>query len=264
MYKEGGINMSLFNKVFASIGIGSATVDTKLEKDVFVPGEEIKGVVQVKGGKLEQQIDEIYLHLHTNYIRESDDKKHIVKGDIDKFRLIEAFTIGVNETREIPFVIRVPIDTPISIGRTKVWVETGLDIKNAVDPSDKDYINVLPNQLMKSVLDSIADLGFRMREADCEEIPYRKRRRLPFAQEFEFVATSGPFRGKLDELEVIFFPQSEEQMDISLQIDRRAKGLGGFLAEALEMDETNIQLTVQLSDLSTFKSKLQSIISQYS
>jgi sporulation-control protein len=264
MYKEGGINMSLFNKVFASIGIGSATVDTKLEKDVFVPGEEIKGVVQVKGGKLEQQIDEIYLHLHTNYIRESDDKKHIVKGDIDKFRLIEAFTIGVNETREIPFVIRVPFDTPISIGRTKVWVETGLDIKNAVDPSDKDYINVLPNQLMKSVLDSIDELGFRMREADCEEIPYRKRRRLPFAQEFEFVATSGPFRGKLDELEVIFFPQSEEQMDISLQIDRRAKGLGGFLAEALEMDETNIQLTVQLSDLSTFKSKLQSIISQYS
>lgn len=256
--------MSLFNKVFASIGIGSATVDTKLEKDVFVPGEEIKGVVQVKGGKLEQQIDEIYLHLHTNYIRESDDKKHIVKGDIDKFRLIEAFTIGVNETREIPFVIRVPFDTPISIGRTKVWVETGLDIKNAVDPSDKDYISVLPNHLMKSVLETIAELGFRMREADCEELSYRKRRRLPFAQEFEFVAISGPFRGKLDELEVIFFPQSEEHMDIALQIDRRAKGLGGFLAEALEMDETNIQLSVHLSDLPTFKSKLQSIISQYS
>ena len=256
--------MSLFNKVFASIGIGSATVDTKLEKDVFVPGEEIKGVVQVKGGKLEQQIDEIYLHLHTNYIRESDDKKHIVKGDVEKFRLIEAFTIGVNETREIPFVIRVPFDTPISIGRTKVWVETGLDIKNAVDPSDKDFISVLPNQLMKSVLETIAELGFRMREADCEELPYRKRRRLPFAQEFEFVAVSGPFRGKLDELEVIFFPQSEEQMDIALQIDRRAKGLGGFLAEALEMDETNIQLSVHLNDLPIFKSKLQSIISQYS
>ncbi|AYA76709.1 sporulation protein SpoOM [Bacillus sp. Y1] len=256
--------MSLFNKVFASIGIGSATVDTKLEKDVFVPGEEIRGIVQIKGGKLEQLIDDIYLNLHTTYLRESDDKKHIVKGDIERFRLIQSVTIGANETKEIPFVIRVPFDTPISIGRTKVWVETGLDIKNAVDPSDKDYINVVPNRLMKGVLDTVADLGFRLREADCEELPYRKRRRLPFAQEFEFVAVSGSFRGKLDELELIFFPQSDEQMDLALQIDRRARGLGGFLAEALEMDETNIHLSIHSSDLPSLKSKLESIISQYS
>lgn len=256
--------MSLFNKVFASIGIGSATVDTKLEKDVFVPGEEIKGIVQIKGGKLEQLIDDIYLNLHTNYLRESDDKKHIVKGDIERFRLTQSVTIGANETKDIPFVIRVPFDTPISIGRTKVWVETGLDIKNAVDPSDKDYINVVPNRLMKGVLDTVGELGFRLREADCEELPYRKRRRLPFAQEFEFVAVSGSFRGKLNELEMIFFPHSDEQMDLALQIDRKARGLGGFLAEALEMDETNIHLSIHSSDLPILKSKLESIISQYS
>lgn len=256
--------MSLFNKVFASIGIGSATVDTKLEKDVFVPGEEIRGIVQIKGGKIEQLIDDIYLNLHTNYLKESDDKKHIVKGDIERFRLIQAVTIGANETKEIPFVIRVPFDTPISIGRTKVWVETGLDIKNAVDPTDKDFIKVVPNQLMKGVLDTVAELGFRLREADCEELPYRKRRRLPFAQEFEFVAVSGSFRGKLDELEVIFFPQSEEQMDLALQIDRKARGLGGFLAEALEMDETNISVSIHSRDLPTLKSKLESLIRQYS
>ncbi|MEK3990850.1 sporulation protein [Robertmurraya sp. FSL R5-0851] len=256
--------MSLFNKVFASIGIGSATVDTKLEKDVFVPGEEIRGIVQIKGGKIEQLIDDIYLNLHTNYLKESDDKKHIVKGDIERFRLIQAVTIGANETKEIPFVIRVPFDTPISIGRTKVWVETGLDIKNAVDPTDKDYIKVVPNQLMKGVLDTVAELGFRLREADCEELPYRKRRRLPFAQEFEFAAVSGSFRGKLDELEVIFFPQSDEQMDLALQIDRKARGLGGFLAEALEMDETNISVSIHSRDLPTLKSKLESLIRQYS
>jgi sporulation-control protein len=82
--------------------------------------------------------------------------------------------------------------------------------------------------------------------------------------EFEFVASSGSFRGKLDELEVIFFPQSDEQMDLALQIDRKARGLGGFLAEALEMDETNIHLSIHSSDLPILKSKLESIISQYS
>jgi sporulation-control protein len=59
---------------------------------------------------------------------------------------------------------------------------------------------------------------------------------------------------------VIFFPQSDEQMDIALQIDRKARGVGGFLAEALEMDETNIQLSVNFNDLPLLKSKLESII----
>lgn len=53
-------------------------------------------------------------------------------------------------------------------------------------------------------------------------------------------------------------------MDLALQIDRRARGLGGFLAEALEMDETNIHLSIHSSDLPSLKSKLESIISQYS
>jgi len=44
--------MSFFNKVLASVGIGAATVDTKLERDVVMPGEEIKGVVEILNRKL--------------------------------------------------------------------------------------------------------------------------------------------------------------------------------------------------------------------
>jgi sporulation-control protein len=35
--------MSVFNKVLASVGIGAATVDTKLESDQVVPGEDVQG-----------------------------------------------------------------------------------------------------------------------------------------------------------------------------------------------------------------------------
>lgn len=256
--------MSFFNKVFASVGIGAAKVDTKLERETVTPGEEIRGVVEIQGGNIEQTIDSIYLTVHTTYIKERDDKKYTDVGQVDKFKLTEPFTIQANERKEIPIAFRIPSDTPLTIGRTKVWVATGLDIKNSVDPTDKDFIKVVPNRLMESVLNAVSDLGFRLREADCEEAPYRLRRRLPFVQEFEFVPVSGPHRGRLDELELVFFPTSSDDMEIMLQVDRRARGLASLFAEALEMDETNVRLRVSSSDIPTIKQNIQSVINQYS
>jgi sporulation-control protein len=256
--------MSFFNKVFASVGIGSAAVDTKLEKDTYMPGETVKGVVEIKGGKVEQQVDEIYLTLNTTYLRESDDKKYTVTAEIERFRLTTPFVIGANEKKDIPFTFQLPFDAPLSIGRSKIWVTTGLDIKGAVDPSDKDYLKVVPNPLMSAVFNAVDNLGFRIREADCEEAPRRLRGRLPFVQEFEFVPTSGLFRGKLDELEVVFFPSSNGTLDIMFQVDRRAKGLSGLFSEAMGTDETNVRLSVSNADIPNLQQKIQSVIQRYS
>jgi sporulation-control protein len=96
---------------------------------------------------------------------------------------------------------------------------------------------------MRSVLDSMKSLGFRMKNAENEELPYRLRRRLPFGQELEFVAGSGEFRGRFDEVELVMFP-SEDSVDLTLQIDRRARGLGSFLSESMGTDESYASLTV--------------------
>ncbi len=256
--------MSFFNKVFASVGIGSAAVDTKLQKDTYMPGETVNGVVEIKGGKVEQQVDEIYLTLNTTYLRESDDKKYTVTASIDRFRLTTPFTVRPNEQKDIPFSFQLPFDTPLSIGRSKIWVTTGLDIKGGVDPSDKDYLKVVPNQLMSAVFKAIDNLGFRIREADCEEAPRRLRGRLPFVQEFEFVPTSGLFRGKLDELEVVFFPSGNGSLDIMFQVDRRARGLAGLFSEAMGADETNVRLSVSSADIPNLQQKIQSVIQRYS
>ncbi|UII54471.1 sporulation protein [Cytobacillus spongiae] len=256
--------MSFFNKVFASVGIGSAKVDTKLEKERLFPGEEVKGIVEIQGGNVEQNIDEIYLSLHTTYIKEHDDKKYTATGLIDRFRLTERFTIKPNERKEIPFSFQLPLDTPLTLGKTKVWVATGLDIKNAVDPGDKDHVMVQPNSLMNAVLEAVADLGFRLREVECEQASRKVRGRLPFIQEFEFVPVSGAFRGKLDEIELVFYPISENQTEILMQVDRRARGLGSFLAEALEMDESYVRLNVSSSDIPSLKEKFYSVIQRYS
>ena len=255
--------MSFFNKVFASVGIGSAKVDTRLEKDRVKPGEEVRGIVQVRGGSMEQQIDDIYLSLHTTYIKESDDKKYTATAQIDRFRLTQSFLIKANETKEIPFTFRLPIEMPLSMGRTKVWVATGLDIKNAVDPTDKDYLTVLPTPLMEGIFNAVTDLGFRLREAECEEAPRHLRRHLPFVQEFEFVPASGPFRGRLDELELVFYPNNENEVEVLMQVDRRARGLGGFLSQAMGMDETYVRMNIHASDLPALKQKIQTAVERY-
>ncbi len=54
----------------------------------------------------------------------------------------ESLVIAPGETLEIPFEFVLPHETPISIGVSPIWVRTGLDIDNAVDPSDRDDIEV--------------------------------------------------------------------------------------------------------------------------
>ncbi|WP_059170789.1 sporulation protein [Bacillus sp. FJAT-27445] len=256
--------MSLFNKVLASVGIGGSKVDTKLENDTLVPGETVRGIVEIIGGSIEQSIDSIFLSLNTTYLKESGDKKYSVTASIDRFKIAEPFQISPNEKKAIPFSFRLPLDTPVTIGRTKVWLSTGLDIKNAVDPTDTDYVRVVPNNEMSAILTAVQDMGFRLREADCEQAPYRMRRRLPFVQEFEFVPVSGRFRGRLDELEVVLFPGDGGAVEVLMQVDRRARGLGGFLSEALSTDESNVRLLLSSSDIPLARQKIQAVIERYS
>ncbi|MFE7061758.1 sporulation protein [Sutcliffiella sp. NPDC057660] len=256
--------MSFFNKALASIGIGAATVDTKLVNDRLVPGEEVKGIVEIKGGSTEQQIDTIYLSLVTTYIKESNDTKVQKQATIESIKLVDPFTIGPNEKKEFPFHFVLPYETPVTMGNTKVWIQTGLDIKNAVDPSDRDFIDVMPSTIISAVLKAATDIGFRLRKVECEAAPYRLKTRQPFVQEFELVPTSGAYRGRLDEIEFMFLNQTDNQVDVWMQVDRKARGLGSFLSEALEMDESHVNFTVTKQDLPNMEQKLMSIIQKYS
>ncbi|MCM3737436.1 sporulation protein [Bacillus cytotoxicus] len=251
----------MFEKFLASVGIGSAKVDTVLTQEEWLIGEEITGVVHITGGSVAQEIDSIYLTLSTTYIREVDDKKISSTYDLKKVRLTTPITIGVNEKREIPFAFLMPIEAPLTFGMKTVWVQTGLDIKCSIDPSDRDYIQVLPNLLLKSVLEAVQNLGFRLRQAECEELPYRLRGHAPFAQEFEFVPVSGQYYGKLDELELLIIPRSYDNLEIVMEVDRKARGIAGLLSEALDMDEKVLRFTVKREDIPTMQQKINSYIS---
>ena len=232
-----------FGRLLSSIGVGAATVDTRLEREELVPGEDVRGVIEGRGGNSEQEVQGIRLEVKTYYKLESGDSTVTETGTIERFPVSGQRTIEANSQEEIPFAFRLPYETPLTLGRSSVWIQTALDVRMAFDPSDSDSVTVRPNPTMRAVLDSIKSLGFHMREADNEELPYRLRRRLPFGQEIEFVARSGEFRGMFDEIELVMFP-SEDSVDLVLQIDRRARGLGSFLSEAMSTDESYASLTV--------------------
>ncbi len=235
-----------FGRFLSSIGVGAATIDTRLERDELVPGEEVRGVVEVKGDSSEQEVNGIHLEVQTHYKRESGDETVTETATIERFSVSGQRTIRANSREEIPFSFRLPFDTPLTLGHSSVWIRTSLDVSMAFDPSDSDNITVRPTRAMRSVLDSMKRLGFHMKNAENEELPHRLRRRLPFGQELEFAARSGEFRGRFDEIELLMFP-SEDSVDLILQIDRRARGLGSFLSEAIGADESYASLTVPQS-----------------
>ncbi|MDN4524727.1 sporulation protein [Fictibacillus fluitans] len=252
------------NKMLASIGIGAATVDTILNTNRFIPGEEISGTVQIIGGKAAQPVDSVSLFLMTEYIRETDDKKIHEHAVVARHKVTDHLVIQPGETKRIPFVFRLPFDVPLSIGHTPVWLKTGVDIKNAVDPSDKDFITVNPGPLVSKAMEAIEGLDFFLRKAKCEAASRYNRGRLPFIQEFEYVPT-GMFRGKLDELEAIFLSDGKT-LEILLEIDKKANGLFGMLEEAMDMDEKHIRLSFteqELQNPSLLSGKLTSAIQQF-
>ncbi|MDF2837968.1 MAG: SpoOM family protein [Paenibacillus sp.] len=240
--------MSLFNRMMASVGIGAAKVDTLLERTSYSPGEEVRGVVRIYGGSVEQQIEGIDLSIMTYYIKEVNDSKMQQNVELGKVRVSPPITMRANENREIGFSFYLAPNTPLSIGRTPVWIKTTADIRSAVDPTDNDRIEVTPTPAMNVVLQAIESLGFKLREAETVYAP-RLGDSSPFVQEFEWVPYSGAYRGRLDELELVFLRNRGNELELLLQIDRRATNVFGMFAEAMDMDETFVKVVVRDSDL---------------
>jgi len=257
--------MSFFKKMLASVGIGSAKADTQLDTEQIAAGEEVSGVVIITGGQLEQHIDSLYLYIKTLYQKEENDRKVTREAVIQRVPVSRALTILADEVKEIPFVFTLPANMPVTLRKAPVWVETGLDIPMAIDPKDRDYIEVLPHRYAATVLEALDRLGFRLREVTNDYAPHFGGE-LPFVQEFEFVPASGPFRGMLDELEVLFFIEGRE-LELFLQVDRRARGLRGLFSEALNLDESFVRFSLPENELAqgadSVAGKLEALIRKF-
>jgi sporulation-control protein len=235
--------MAMFQKFLASIGIGSAKVDTILNTPQVRPGEKLEGEVHVQGGNVDQFVERINLFLTAKYYKEVDDTTYILDAVLLNHQVSGSFTIAPKEKKVIPFQFTVPYHTPISFGKGQVFLKTGLDIENAVDPKDLDPIKVLPDPIVSAVFEEMDRLGFQHTydSGKCSYVKYRGRN-LPFIQEFELKPTHA-FRGQLDEVE-FSFDVGPDGVQVLMQVDKRARGFLGLLEEAMDMDERYLRFFI--------------------
>ncbi|MFP7479070.1 sporulation protein [Terribacillus saccharophilus] len=260
--------MSIFNKLIASVGIGSAKVDTKIRNNYFVQGEILDGVVEIKGGVTDQEIDSIKLKLMTVYGHEDSDR--LSRAVVYTHKVNEPFIISKGERKEIPFAFRIPLDAPITMQDPEtfknvppVWIDTDVDVKNAVDLSDIDHISIEPTEVHETIIDAIKVIGFRFRQMENQKPPYGIKIARPYIQQYEFIPTHGRYLKKLDELEV-YILQDEYETTIHFEIDKRSRGMFSSLVENLNLDEHRGSVTFKneeiLSNRSLVSDKFDEII----
>lgn len=251
--------MSFFKRAMASMGVGSAKIDTVLNEDKFRAGDEFTGKIYVRGGSVEQHVNKIVVKLMTYYMTQEikryvdsdgDEREELieVKHDLmlDKVEFNDSFDLQPKEDKDYDFAFRISDITPITFERKAVWIETELDIAGGIDSSDRDYIQILPHPYVQRIFDILTDkLGFRLSE--CEQKYTRfDGRSLPIVQEFEFKPTSF-LHGQLDEIEIVFNLTSHG-LEMFMEVDRKVKGFKGAILDALDLDESVHRIKIDAED----------------
>jgi len=239
--------------LLSRFGIGSATIDLIPEDTTVKPGGEVDAHLELEGGASTQTVDDIEIALVTRFQAQREDDSYPTQHVLWETEFKEGFTVEaeVDRTLDVP-PIQVPAFTPVTLKSSEVWIQTGLDIEWAVDPSDEDQLDVQPGGELQGVLDAMDQLGFGLRAVTNEEADTRYTP-LPFVQRFAFRGGGGPFAGKLDE--VVLTPiqaEGNEEFLALLAIDR--------LGEADIGDERHARLTIDGDDADAIANQLQNAI----
>jgi sporulation-control protein len=245
--------------VLARIGIGAATVDTVLPTTTLTQGESVEVRVEMHGGSTEQEVDAVYLALKTMYRDDQEafgESTERAGGTVSKTRITEPFTLGPDEERTVEATVDVPRETPVTLGETKVWLDTGLDVSAAVDPDDRDHVDVVPGPHLDALIDALDELGFALHAAHCRSTGGGFS--LAFEQEFDFRPRAGRFADAFDELELVATP-ADHGLDVALGVDRGE----GLVSTVTDGDEGSEEFTVTHTDVDRLADEVRAVLDRH-
>lgn len=237
------------DRLLSRIGIGAATVDTRLPKTDFTPGETTEAAVQLNGGSTKQEIDAIYFALLT---QAGDDDRII-----DRFKITDAVVLTGGETRTVTTEVTIPPWTPLTRGDRRVWLKTGLDVAWAVDPDDEDTIDISPGGFVEALFGAVDALGFDYRGEEIREPAWLDDR--PFAQAFRFGPQTPEFRSDIDELTIVCVPR-EEELKTVIEIDEREPAEE---ATDVEFDHQEVPQTFRTANEAMLRRELKTTVERY-
>jgi len=245
----------MFKKILASVGIGAAKVDTVLETEHLQPGQKFNAVIVIKGGDVDQDISGLDLALMTRVKVEGEDGEYFTNHVIEKWRITDIGMIAAGAEKHIPFEARLHSETPITeinagYNQSHVWLETGLDIDLALDPTDRDALHIYPNDAVSTLMEAMDRLGFSLVKADVEKGFLRAptfQSHSGCYQELEYRPNSRSLFG-LQEIELSFVPETHKT-HVLIELDRAFRG-DGYVDLTIEHDHVNLsQLCDQLERL---------------
>ena len=231
----------MLKKILSSIGIGSAKIDLVLDGSTVTMGDTITGTLYVTGGQTEQSIGSISVDLRVKSVYAHDDTTRTLDQSVKTVHVTDAFLLQPNQRREFPFTCAVPAYLPASSVNTKFYFLTNLDIQAGVDSNDRDAVEVLPSGLVQNFLEGFRQLG-------C--VPKLEGFTGEY-QIFDFRTTSW-LAGQLDELVFMYVP-ARTQYEISgyFEIDKKTSGIGGWLADEMDLDEKKGRFRFTQQELAT-------------
>lgn len=231
----------MLKKILASVGIGKARVDTILLDDQLRAGDTFAIEVVITGGDVEQELNGLEFAIMAQAKAEKslgdDEVKYNKSVILQSWKPMLKQVIQPGETVIRRFNLNLHSEAPATqlFGQpiAKVWLQTGLDIKNGVDGSDKDPLVIVPSATQLAVLELIENSGFRLYKTDIEAGYIRAKQfssHLPCYQEYEFKPASHSFFGAR-ELEVTFVDNGEST-GVLIEIDRAFTG-DGYLSVSI-------------------------------
>lgn len=245
----------MFKKILASIGIGSAKVDTILNTEHLLPGQDFEAQIVVTGGDVEQDISGLELALMTKAKTENDNGVSFQNHILQRWRICNEFTLSPHEIKTIPFSAKLHPETPITEitpqqNHSMVWLATGLNIDMAIDSSDMDPIFVYPNDVVRICMNTMEEMGYKLIKADVEKgfiNTANFRSQSGCYQELEYKPTKMNFIG-IKEVELSFVPENH-QTHILIEVDRTFRG-DGYINLSFGHDETSFkEIPYQLRSL---------------
>lgn len=239
----------MFKKILSSIGIGVAKVDLILNQNSVEMGDKVDGRIIVRAGQVEQQIGRIDVQLRVNSTYVQNDQQRRVDESIANVKITDGFSLQPGDVKEYPFSFQVPNFIPISSLNTRYYFLTNLDIEAAVDHQDRDYIHIYPSGLMKNFFGAFENLGFTPKlegyTGHYQMIDFRPTRWLA---------------GQLDELVFQYSPaQTQNSISGFFEIDKKSRGMGGWIADELDLDEKKGRFHFSSSELSSISTAEQTI-----
>ncbi|GHA85554.1 sporulation protein [Streptomyces chryseus] len=208
-----------FRKFLSSLGINAPSVETVVENPAVRPGEQLHCTVTVRGGGADVEVERLRLEL---VVRAEDREADGSTAWANPYTVVEAglgaFVLPAGGTVTHRIALDVPWEMPLTHARGgrikggRAAVRTELSIDNSVDKGDFDEIEVHALPAQDTLHQALADLGFRLHEAEVKVGAWparlQDRRVAPYWQETDFFFPESAGRGRF-ELEAVFVARQD-------------------------------------------------------